>query len=99
MTYIVQFHSYCGMEGIPREHDERAEARADVASVIRARRRAGYYVVTLDDHRWEVCEPEDSAMVADDCGVLSLTRQTFDCLECGGYNDTPEDAASCCPSF
>jgi hypothetical protein len=76
-TYAVRFAAYCGMAGIPEDFDNMADARKAVADILRRRRRQGYPVSILETGaEWEIEEPEDSAMVPDTCGVLSLETNT-----------------------
>ena len=95
--YTLKFASYCGMGWDLGTFDDRAEARAEAAEVLRRRRADGYEIATrAPGRRWEVLEPEDSAMVPDECGELYITRQTFECRECGFAHDTDEARRACC---
>lgn len=100
MLYTVTHHAYCGM-AVPivgeRDESTREEARTTAARRIRSLRREGYPVVVLErGERWEVQEPEDSVLVPDDCGILSLVgfnplaRKYGKCRECGSSSDWQE---------
>lgn len=96
--FRVRFFSHSGLSHAPQDWDTAAEAREDVASRLRTARNSGHHVDTLERGRdWEVCEPEDCAMVPDSAGLLSLTQfYPFECAECGCGHDTREDAGTCC---
>lgn len=95
--FTVQHVSHCGMSGLLRTYDERAEARQAAAKRLRAHRRAGYPVATLDrGMQWEILEPDGCAMVPDACGLLVLDHATFECPECGCAHETRDDARACC---
>jgi hypothetical protein len=94
--YQVQHYAYCGMSGIPQTFDTLTDARIYIAGRLRRYRRR-YPVVTLEaGSAWEVCEPEDCAMVPDACGTLSLRHVTHDCRECGRACESADDALACC---
>lgn len=94
--YKVNHASYCGTDSVPSCFDERQEARDYAADRLRRYRRR-FNVVTLKrGAQWEVCEPDDAAMVPDACGTLSLSHVTYECRECGCQCDTPHDALHCC---
>lgn len=96
MVAIVNHYAYCGMPGIPEEFDTYAEARSYAAEQIREYRR-DFAVTTLERGRqWEILEPEDCAMVPDECGVLCIKTRLFDCRECGSQHESKDDAYSCC---
>lgn len=86
----LRLNAYCGMSVVIDEGDRDA-CRKTAARTIRARRKAGYKVVTIDRFRdghehlrqWEFLEPEDCAMVPDNCGVLTLKTILWDCPWCG----------------
>jgi hypothetical protein len=84
------------MSGIRETFTDNAEARQDIARRLRSARQR-YDVTTLTPgEEWEILEPEDSQMVPDACGTLTLRRQTFECRECGSKHDTKEEAYACC---
>jgi hypothetical protein len=94
--YLVKHVSYCGMTGVPEAQESLRDARRECARRLRSYRRR-FKVATLEPGaQWEILEPEDSAMVPDACGTLSIKRVTFECRECGSQCDTREIAYECC---
>lgn len=72
IEYVITFAAYCGMVDT-EEKDCGADARDHVAAYLRSMRRKGFPVTTLKrGAEWEVLEPEDCAMVPDECGTVSL---------------------------
>lgn len=103
--YTVRFFSHCGMAGLPETFAEESsdigeaqrDARAYVADRLRAARASGVYVSTVETGaEWEIHEPEDCAMVPDSAGLLTLTRRTWECRECGSAHGSFDSAAECC---
>ena len=77
----VRFLAYCGMDsgegGKYTGEDAETEARDECAAILRHRRKAGLRVSTLEPGKaWEVLEPDNCAMVPDDCGTLHLSDLT-----------------------
>ena len=96
MTAIVKHIGYCGMLDIRDSFDTLAEARSHAADLLRTYRQ-DYKVATIErGESWEILEPDDCAMVPDDCGILRITRITHECRECGSLYDSADDAAICC---
>ena len=92
----VQHQAYCGMSSVPHAFDTLPDARAYVAHKL-ARLRRRYPIIThVNGSEWEVCEPNDCAMVPDACGVLRLNHITVECRECGSACETEHDARACC---
>jgi hypothetical protein len=97
--YQVEHISYCGMRGIPTCFDTEEEARQYAADFIRRYRRR-YKLTTLQPgEKWEVLEPENTVLVPDACGVLSIEHVTYECFECGTHHDTKHDALHCCAEY
>lgn len=94
--YRVQHHAYCGMSGIPATFEERCEARRCAAMRLKRLRKRFTVVTVKRGARWEILEPEECAMVPDQCGILAIHRHTFECRECGFDHDTREAAHECC---
>ena len=68
----LTMHSYCGMH-LPVDYGDREKMRDTVAEMLRKHRRSGRWVDVRDKgHRWELCEAEDSGIVNDYEGILSL---------------------------
>lgn len=73
-AYQLRFTAYCGMRTLDETYTDRHEARQEAAEFIRYRRRQGFEVMCLEPgSRWEVLEPEDCAMVPDECGTITLS--------------------------
>lgn len=72
----LTLHGFSGMSDPIVTKDERQEietVRRLVSRILRRRRAAGFQVSTLARGlRWEITEPEDSATVHDDAGILRL---------------------------
>lgn len=70
--FSLDFRAYCGMSSI-HETGDKDDMRQQAAELIRRRRNAGYAVQILErGSEWEVLEPENCAMVPDECGIISL---------------------------
>ncbi len=96
MFHVRQF-PYSGLSMPARTFEDSIEARADVADLIRRRRRQGFPVTILvRGKQWEVGEPADCAMVPDACGTIQIRREDFDCTECGTPYGTLDGARACC---
>ena len=97
--YRLTHYSYCGMAGIPEEFDDRDDARAATAQMIRSYR--GRYAVSglFRGLKWEVIEPEDAVMVPDECGTICLDHIPFECRECGCDHETKAQAWDCCSAY
>ncbi len=72
--YNVGFMAFCGMATISETFDTLAEARKYAARILRRRRKGGHYCSRLDGLAWECSEPENSAMVPDTAGILSIEK-------------------------
>jgi hypothetical protein len=97
MSYRVRFSAYCGLSAPATRCEDRADARLHVAEYLRRARRSGLPVTTVEPGiQWEILEPAQAAMVPDDCGLLTLSHDTFECRECGCEYETPECAGQCC---
>ena len=96
--YTLRMAAYCGMGYPVTEPDEdRAEARAAAARILRRRRRQGFPVVMLNRGlEWEIQEPLACVMVPDQCGTLYIHHDTFPCSECGNVCETRDAARDCC---
>jgi len=95
--FTAQFHSYCGLAGIPQSFDTLEEARECIARWLRCARRKGYPTVMHEVGRhWEVLEPDGCALVPDGAGEITLSHTEYTCRECGTWHETPEGAATCC---
>lgn len=98
--HIVKFYSYSGLSGLPHEYqdDELGDARAYVARRLRKARKSGHHVITLQrGKQWEICEPDDCALIPDSAGVLTMRQaHAYECRECGSPYDDCDDAARCC---
>lgn len=65
--------AYCGMVTELGSDVNDAVVRTNAARAIRATRRQGFDVAVREPGAaWEILEPEDSALVPDTCGLLSL---------------------------
>lgn len=94
--YRIQHVAYCGMPDVPACFNTSEEAREYAAERLRRYRRH-YPVTTLKrGAKWEILERDDSVMVSDSCGVLSLEHVTYECWECGFAHDSREDTLRCC---
>ena len=93
-------HSYCGMSLPHLSTEDRAWARSQTAALLRKRRRQGLRVIlgsrTEDYRSYEVLEPEDCHLVPDECGIIALRRELFECGECGSKYELKADAYLCC---
>lgn len=94
--YKVNFHSYCGMAGIPEEFDNREDAEQYAAHRIRRLRKLTKVSTITTGTEWEAQEPEGCHMVPDYAGLLVLKHITFECRECGSPCETPDEANECC---
>ena len=97
--YHVNFGSYSGLSHPRETFEDREDARDHVAALLREHRTRASVCVLERGQCWELCEPESAAMIPDWCGVLSLTRKTFECFECGCLHDTYESARECCAEY
>lgn len=68
--WAIRFNSYSGLS-YTWARGEGDEMKRQLDLLIKQREKK-YEVVQLDDDLWEVCEPEDSAMVPDQCGYIRL---------------------------
>ena len=95
----LRLYGFSGMSDPIVTKDERKEietVRRLVSRILRRRRSAGFLVSTLDrGHRWEITEPEDSAMVPDDAGILRLSVVNR-CDYCGVLTDDDGPCCECC---
>ena len=102
MFHLVT-HSYCGMSLPHVSTEDRAWARSQTAALLRKRRQAGFRVIlgsrTADYRSYEVLEPEDCHLVPDECGIIALRRELFECGECGSEYEDRDAASSCCREF
>ncbi len=74
--YVVTTHAYCGMAVPHGTHGDLADARRQVARLLRRRRRQGYPVTVLaKGAEWEIQESGRDLLVPDWCGVLTLRAQ------------------------
>lgn len=103
--YRLRFHSYCGLSGIPEDFaecesydaDARRDARRECAQRLRDARATGVPVAIVErGAEWEVSEPDDCALIPDSAGLLTLTRTTWECRECGCEHGNREAAGECC---
>lgn len=95
--YRLKFIAYCGVPTYDETFEQEIDARNAARDIIMDRRFDGYTVTTVTkNEEWEVLEPEDSAMVPDDCGTLRLRHITFECRECGSRHETLGEAEECC---
>ena len=98
-------HSYCGRSLPHLSTEDRAWARDQTAALLRRRRRQGFRVIlgsrTEDYRSYEVMEPDDgyNNLVPDECGIIALRRELFECGECGSKYDQQEAARQCCCEF
>jgi hypothetical protein len=77
MTYRVVHHAYCGMSFAIAEGLSWNQAQARAARRRRwFAKEIGGDVVQLGPRSWELQEPEDCLMVPDDCGTLSISKET-----------------------
>lgn len=75
--FRILFAAHCGMSNVPVEYDDGDIARAEIAKRLRRRRNDGHIVTTLEKGKqWEIGEPEDSIMVPDTAGILTLEEYT-----------------------
>src|SRR5579864_5248574 len=90
-------HAYCGMS-IPIKEGAKDDVRSAAARYLRRLRREGFPVVTMESGReWEIQEPEDSVLVPDECGLLTIRAipvPTFRCWECG-FDVPVGDSCNC----
>jgi hypothetical protein len=64
--------------------DTVAEARAELANLLRSYRRDGYPICRLTDGRFQILEPENSVLVPFACGIAGIEDSyTGECFECG----------------
>ncbi len=65
--------AYCGMVTVLGSDIDAAVVRSAAAGALRSARRRGFDVAVREPGvAWEILEPEDSVLVPDDCGMLSL---------------------------
>ncbi len=65
--------AYCGMVTALGADVDAAVVRSAAAGALRSARRRGFDVAVREPGMaWEILEPEDSALVPEDCGMLSL---------------------------
>lgn len=70
LTHIA----YCGMHTHKSASPAMQDMRDAAARYLRRRRRQGFPVTTLERGRsWEIQEPDNSHLVPDQCGILSIT--------------------------
>ena len=93
----AQMNAHCGM-GYYLERGTRGECRSAIGAFLAKRRAEGFTVTLLErGERWELTEPEDSAMVPDTAGFLELIPpERYACSECGGDYEDEDDALRCC---
>ena len=94
--YHVHFAAHSGITWEQDGGDELAEARAIAAQIIRAARSDGQRVDKLRRHEWELCEPDDCALIPDTAGILWIYADQFECRECGQVYLTHEQRDECC---
>ncbi len=71
--FRVVLHAYCGMRQTLAECETYADARAEVARILRAARNDAQPVSTIGRGvMWELEEPDDCAMVPDNAGTLLI---------------------------
>lgn len=103
--YRLRHVAYCGMLTFSESFDEQEEARQAAAEFLRKMRGKGFVCVALERDRekqegqWEVLEPDDCALVPDECGVLRLSHITFECRECGSQLETKQESLDCCSQY
>lgn len=85
-TFHVTMHAYCGMAyDIGDRGMTEVQARDTVRRFCAKRTRQGYTVAQLVAEDWQECEisePEDSAMIPDDAGVIRVVEDTVPAAEC-----------------
>lgn len=90
-------YAYCGMP-IPIKQGDKEDVRTAAAHYLRRLRREGFPVVVIErGEEWEVQEPEDSVLVPDECGLLTLCAipvRLVRCWDCG--EDVPEGETCSC---
>ena len=93
----AQMNAHCGM-GYYLERGTREECRSVIVVFLKKQRAEGFRVTVLErGERWELTEPEDSAMVPDTAGILELIPpERYACSECRGDYEDEDDALRCC---
>lgn len=80
--FRVVLFAYCGMRQTIAECEDYADARREAAAAIREARASGQHVDTLVRHQeWELCEPDDCALVPDNAGTLAIRYPSHTCDE------------------
>lgn len=72
VKYRVKHVGYCGMVTVDEYYDDESDAREFVAELLQWYRKK-FKVSKIDAGKYEIEEPENSNMVPDQCGTLSLT--------------------------
>lgn len=73
----LSFAAYCGMSHTIAEDLDRDDCRAEAARYLRRMRRRGYPIAIITrGEEWEILEPDNCALVPDDCGILSIDDYT-----------------------
>jgi hypothetical protein len=76
MTYRVVHHAYCGMTIPLGEGMSYRQAQARIKRRIAwFKKEIGGPVTYLGPGHYELEEPEDCAMVPDDCGTLAIKKE------------------------
>jgi hypothetical protein len=99
MTYSVTHTGYCGMTYSHETHDDRSDARRHVAEILAKYRGRAPIAVLERGQEYEICEPENAAMIPDWAGYVRLAHVTYECHECGFACETRDDARACCAEF
>jgi len=73
--WIVRVYSYSGL-GYTYARGSHEEMQLKAAELIERRQKRGCEVVKIHDHKWEVLEPEDSVMVSDEHGYITIRHCT-----------------------
>lgn len=103
-TFKVRMSAYCGMSyDIGTGGYSEAQAIDVVKRFTTKRETRGYDIaqINIKGRKWytvEIGEPEDSAMVPDDAGVIGVIEETvpaWECHECGDIIAIGESCMSC----
>lgn len=72
INFRVQHASYCGMSDTIADCDTRAEAEDELHAFAERMRAKGYETAEINRSAIEILEPDDCAMVPDECGVVTI---------------------------
>lgn len=69
--YSLTFSAYCGMNW-EVSFGDLEKCRLKAARILRSRKADGHFIHKIKENVWECQEPENSFMVPDTAGILSL---------------------------